>query len=256
MRPERPRRTGAIFGLALLGSAALAAGDGAAWTRALRDSDLPALARIAQAGPGVDVDQALPGGKTALMIAAREGDDRLVGILLAAGADPRRANDRGGTALMYAAHGGHAAAAERLIEGGADVEARAGNGWTALTLAAAKGEVDVAKVLLRHHALVNQPDLYGWTPLMRAIYAGYYGVADVLLDSGRAALDAREESGASVLHLAAIRLDERAARMLLAAGADPALKDNAGRTAADVARMQGNVPLARLLSPRSGQAGR
>ncbi len=62
-------------------------------------------------GAGVYADQALPGGETLLMTAARTGEPETVRVLLAHGADPNnREMTRGQTALMWAAANNNAAA--------------------------------------------------------------------------------------------------------------------------------------------------
>jgi hypothetical protein len=61
-------------------------------------------------------------------------------------------------------------------------------------------------------------------------------------------LAAREESGASVLHIAAGEGQADMVAALLAAGADPALPDGTGRTPAAVATMMGYQDLAARLA--------
>jgi ankyrin repeat protein len=61
-------------------------------------------------------------------------------------------------------------------------------------------------------------------------------------------LEAREESGATALHIAAGEGQADMVASLLAAGADPALTDGAGRTPAAVARLMGHQGLAARLA--------
>lgn len=71
-------------------------------------------------------------GATALIIAAQQGHEDVVEVLLRAGANPNERslhnpllfNDGGGTPLTAAAFSGHTAVVQRLIEAGADVNAR------------------------------------------------------------------------------------------------------------------------------------
>ncbi len=70
-------------------------------------------------------------------------------------------------------------------------------------------------------------------------------------------LEATEESGATVLHIAAGEGQADMVTWLLAAGADPALTDGAGRTPAAVAAMMGHEKIAaRLLAAENGPAAR
>jgi ankyrin repeat protein len=82
---------------------------------------------------------------------------------------------------------------------------------------------------------------------MRAVSGGYLDAVDVLLASGGAELDAREESGATALHIAAGRGYAKIVARLLEAGARPLATDGAGRTPAEVARMQGHADAEALL---------
>lgn len=63
---------------------------------------------------GAKIDHAVAGGLTPLMAAAAFGEPKVVELLLAAGADPKRIADNGMTALYTAKKGRHAAATEKL----------------------------------------------------------------------------------------------------------------------------------------------
>ncbi|MCA8967241.1 MAG: ankyrin repeat domain-containing protein [Planctomycetes bacterium] len=187
-------------------------------------------------------------GRTDLMVAARDGDLARVETLLAAGAEIDARNPNGGTPLMYAALGGSAALVERLLSAGADVDARASNGWGALMIAAAKGHADVARVLIGAGADVNAQDVYGWTPLMRACYENRPSVVNVLLEAPGVALEAREERGATALHVVAQTGNERFAQQLLEHGADREARTRDGLTPADIAERARHGALRTLLA--------
>ncbi|MFQ5760525.1 MAG: ankyrin repeat domain-containing protein, partial [Acidiferrobacterales bacterium] len=69
------------------------------WVSALEKHDLSKIEKLIELG--VDVNLATDRGKTALMLAAHEGEVRLVRDLLKAGADMNHTTQSGGTALMY-----------------------------------------------------------------------------------------------------------------------------------------------------------
>jgi len=186
-------------------------------------------------------------GKTQLMEAAAEGALERIGELLAGGAQVDQRNANGGTALMYAASAGHLDAMRLLLDHGADPEARARIGWTAMLVAAAKGQEDAVALLLDAGADPRDTDAYGWTPLMRAVSGGYEETVAVLLACGRVDLKAREESGATVLHIAAGRGYASIVKRLLEAGAERLAADGEGRTPADVARLLGHQEAEALL---------
>jgi ankyrin repeat protein len=140
--------------------------------------------------------------------------DRLAALLLA---DPALATARsadGFTALHFPAFfglGDAAAASQVLIEAGADVNARSANSFSVLPLhSAVAGNHDaVVAVLIDAGADVNATQPRGWTPLLGA---------------------AKNGSLASV---------ER----LLAAGADPAARNDDGSSALDLARAGGHTAI-------------
>jgi ankyrin repeat protein len=186
-------------------------------------------------------------GKTELMDAAGGGElDRVV-ALLDAGAEIDARNANGGTALMYAVAANELRIARLLISRGADPNASARIGWTPLLVAAAKGRDAAARLLLEAGAEPATRDVYGWTPLMRAVSGGYLDTVDVLLTWGGADTDAREESGATALHIAAGLGFARIVERLLAAGAKALAIDGQGRTPGEVARMQGHAEAEALL---------
>lgn len=186
-------------------------------------------------------------GKTALMEASADGALEPMTALLDAGAEVDQRNANGGTALMYAASAGHLEAMRLLLEHGADPAARARIGWTAMLVAAAKGQDEAVQLLLDAGADPRETDAYGWTPLMRAVSGGYEEAVAVLLACGRVDLKAREESGATALHIAAGRGYVAIVKRLLDAGAERSVPDGEGRTPADVARLLGHDEAEALL---------
>ena len=194
-------------------------------------------------------------GKTPLMQAAGDGDIAKARALLEAGAEVDARNANEGTALMYAVSAGDTAMVQLLLATGANPNARARIGWTPMLVAAAKGRHTVVPILLEAGADPAETDAYGWTPLMRAVSSGYLRAVDAILASGRADLQAREESGATALHIAAGRGYAPIVRRLLEAGAEPGAADGEGRTPADVARLQGHGEAEALLRSRGHRPG-
>ena len=226
--------------------------DAEVWSAAIKKQDLTSLEQMLSANP--DPDLAGGDGKTALMIAAQAGDLDLTGDLIEAGADVNARNEHRGTPLMFAATGGSVPVIRLLIDSGAQLNAVARLGWTALLLASAKGNSAAALLLIEAGAEPNLADGYGWTPLMRALTGRHADTVRGLLDTGLMDL---EESGATVLHIAAGEGQADMVTWLLAAGADPALTDGAGRTPAAVAAMMGHEKIAaRLLAAENGPAAR
>jgi hypothetical protein len=84
---------------------------------------------------GVDVNSKNPAGRSALHLAAFNGNDLTVLALVSAGADVNLADAKGATALMDAAAFGHHVVVDILIQAGVDVNARDQAGKTALDYA-------------------------------------------------------------------------------------------------------------------------
>ena len=189
-------------------------------------------------------------GKTALMTAAKAGAFELARRLIERGADVDARNDNGGTALMFAAIPGHLETMTLLIDHGADVNAFGHFNWTALMVAASKGHGDGVRLLLGNGADPNVQDTYGWTPLMRAVHGNKYDAVTALLEHERLNLEARDERGATALHVAVERGRSALVARLLAHGADPGSIDDAGRDLWHKASVQGYDEIASMLEAR------
>ena len=219
-----------------------------AFGAALERRDLAGAAELLSAG--ANPDTRLSYGKTGLMAAAKAGALDLVNRLLEHGADVNARNDNGGTALMFAAIPGHLETITLLIEHGADVNASGHFNWTALMVVAAKGHGESARLLLRSGADPNVQDTYGWTPLMRAVYGNKHDAVAALLEHERLNLEARDERGATALHIAVERGRSAFVARLLAHGADPGSIDDAGRGLLHKASAQGHDEIASMLEAR------
>jgi ankyrin repeat protein len=109
------------------------------------------------------------------------------------------------------------------------------------------GSVDTAILLMEKGAQVNRP---GWTPLHYAAAGGSERMVDLLLDK-HAFIDAESPNRSTPLMLAVRQKHEALARRLIAAGADPSLRNDAGMSAGDYATRNGNAALAEWLLARA-----
>ncbi|KAF4439455.1 ankyrin repeats (3 copies) domain-containing protein [Fusarium austroafricanum] len=115
-----------------------------------------------------------------LSLAARNGQDPVVQLLLDHGADIEAVDWRGDTPLSRAAENGHDANVQLLLDGGADIEAVDGFGRTSLSLAAGNGNETIVRLLLDRGAHTKVVDSYGCTPLKRAIHGSYDAIVELL----------------------------------------------------------------------------
>src|SRR5262249_62148262 len=119
------------------------------------------------------------------------GNEPIVALLLARGADPNVKDTTGKTAMTYAAARGLDGIVRRLLDAGVPVDARYGNDLTALMWAAGHAEgADPAAtsvvigLLLDRGATVDAVDNRGRTALMIAARLGDAATADGLPKRG------------------------------------------------------------------------
>jgi uncharacterized protein len=105
------------------------------------------------------------GGSTALLFAARSGDDQSAKLLIDAGANPNDALADGMPALTLAAYSGHGETATVLLDRGADPN-EAAIGFTALHAAVLRSDVALVRALLARGASPNAAMSRG-TPMRR-----------------------------------------------------------------------------------------
>lgn len=144
--------------------------------------DLPQSAQIGMAAQQGDTakvekllsaDPTLLGAKgefnlTPLHLAAREGKQAVVSLLLAKGAAVNEVSTGGYTPLHLAALHGYTNIADTLLKKGAEVNARDTDGKTPLELAASQGKTATITLLLNKGADLNAKDNTGFTPLHEA----------------------------------------------------------------------------------------
>ncbi len=180
-------------------------------------------------------------GSTALFAASEQDNQPAVQSLVAHGADVNLSGRSGLTPTEAAAYMGNEALVRLLIDRGADPKLGDATGKAPICYAVARGYGKVVRVLLDHSIDVNARYGNDLTALMWAAghedAAGSSDVADViglLIDRG-ARLNDQDNRGRTALMIAASLGHENAVDLLLAKGADKALRDKSGKTAADLA---------------------
>ena len=126
---------------------------------------------------------------------------------------------------------------------------RSDDGWTALHLAAHFGRVEVVNLLLARGADVHarSENAMGNCALHAAAAGRAAALIVALLLARGARADAVQNGGFTALHEAAFKNDLALAELLLAHGADPALRTDEGETAEAIATRHGHAQLARRL---------
>lgn len=153
-----------------------------------------------------------------LRLAVRRGEVDRVRVLLEAGVDPNVA-PAGTSPLVLAAVEGSNEIVELLLTHGADPAWVSRSGWTAATFADANEFGDLSDRLVAAGAPPSSPTAHGYTQLHRAARSG--AIKQVPDDLGPEDIDALDASGDTPLALA-VRFRRRdAAVALLEAGANP-----------------------------------
>jgi ankyrin repeat protein len=176
--------------------------------------------------------------------------------LLEKGFDPNSADERGQPPLVLAVReGSDKVFAVLLAHPRTQVDASNSHGETALMMAALRGRLDQVQALVARGAAVSgqgAPGGLAWTPLHYAVSADVDDdVAAWLLQRG-AVVDARAPNGNTPLMMAARYGRESAARLLVTAGAQRQLRNDRGLQPSDFARTAGREALALWLAEPPG----
>jgi ankyrin repeat protein len=126
------------------------------------------------------------------------------------------------------------------------------DGWTPLHLAAHYGHAKTVSVLLHNNTPVDirSTNPMANTPLHAALAGRRNDVSKMLIEAG-ADVNARQHGGWVPLHAAAANGDRDMVELLIARGADRVAANDAGVTAASIARERGHAALADFLDRRS-----
>ena len=201
---------------------------------------------------GVDPNEPEPDGTTPLMRAVHGQMPNTAQLLIAAGADVKKANSYGVTALYIAARAGDSVATRMLLMAGADANAALpASGETVLMTAAKAGNPDVVRALLTGGVDGVSLEALGKARAAARVAegAGYDTPANPALDTNYADVNARERLyGRTALMIAAIEGHLEIARMLVEAGSDLNIVDAEGSTTLSLARSYGNLDVAALLA--------
>lgn len=153
-----------------------------------------------------------------LILAAKANDPVRVRELIAAGGNVNAKDSIQDSAFLYAGAEGFNEVLQLTLEAGADVRSINRYGGTALIPASEHGHTDTVRILIAAGVPVNHVNNLGWTAMQEAI----------LLNNGGPK-------------------QQDVVKQLLAAGADPDIRDPEGRTALQNAERLGFTEIAALI---------
>ncbi len=168
-------------------------------------------------GKGAEINASSVESPSALYQAS-EGQESVVKVLLANGADVNITGGTRGNPLQVASTGGYASIVEMLLAYGADVNAQGGFSHNALQAASRGGYASIVGLLLAHGADVNAQGGHYHNALQAASSGGYASIVGLLLAHGalvqdgealvRAASQGYESTVAILLQASKISLND------------------------------------------------
>ena len=175
--------------------------------------------------------------RTAIHLAARQGDVAILELLVDFGASIESRDGAGRTALHVASEYGRGSACGLLMRLGSDPETQDGAGRSAFHLSCCSETTDLPLIFLsRRPALLENSDRYGRTGLF---YAAMHSNESAGLTIVRSLIqrhcnvNRRDAVGRTALHYAAEAGREAVVEALVQAGIDVSVIDGNGKTASD-----------------------
>ena len=189
-----------------------------------------------------------------LLIAARDGNNEIVNILINNGANINQATKDNRTALFMSVYSGHLDVVNNLVNhcGPRWINKARNDGATPLYLAAEKGYIHIVNALIDNGADINKARNNRTTPLFVAAEKGNIDIVNTLIDKGADINKARED-GATPLYIAAEKGKIDIVNTLIDNGAD-VMKGVGPRgskvTALDRSRFNNNNNMVSILEKR------
>lgn len=123
-------------------------------------------------------------GNNPLHIAAANGYNDIVNLLLQRGTNIHCANKRNAAPIHAAVFKGRLDTVKLLLENGASIETQEDEGDTPLAWASYTGYANIVEFLIEANANINHKNKLDYTPLHWACYIGHLAVVRILVEHG------------------------------------------------------------------------
>ncbi len=222
---------------------------GRVMTRCVAKSALPLLAAI--------LLMTMPASASSLHDTVAAGDEAAVARLIAAGTDLERRDGQGRTALLVAVDQNRVAIAKALLQAGASPNAQAANQDTPWLLAGARGRTEIIAAMIPKKPDLSIRNRYGGNALIPACERAHVEAIPLLLQSGIDVNHVNNLGWTCLLECVMLGdggpRHQEAAKLVLAAGADPNLADRDGVSPRDHAHRRGQNAVASLIEQAGGR---
>ncbi|CAL1532320.1 unnamed protein product, partial [Lymnaea stagnalis] len=176
---------------------------------------------------------------TAIQVAAANGNEQVVRLLIMRGAGLDKSNIFGWTPLLQASRYGHTNIVALLHQHQADIHTKTRYGTSAMMLAAKGGHLQTLKFLIESGVDMNGVgDGCEFTPLLVAAQHGHDAVLRVLLDRGCDVNFYTPSTGLTPLMTAALNGHMTTAQIIIERGGDPNMTNVCDKTALEIATMR------------------
>ncbi len=192
-----------------------------------------------------------------LIAAVEAGDVAAVNQAISSKASLDSPNGQGETALLVAVQKNEIEIAKALIAAGANINAQANNQDTPWLLAGASGRTEIVQAMIPAKPDFSIRNRYGGNALIPACERGHVETIAVLLTTGIDVNHVNNLGWTCLLEIVILgdggERHQQAAKLVLAAGADPNLADGDGVSPLAHAQAKGQKEIAALIAAAGGR---